>query len=360
MAKVYDSLIIGSGPAGLSTALGLGRVHRSCVVFSNSSFRNAGVHAAHSILGHDGKSPEQIRREGHREVQAYGHAEFVETSIEKVSTEQRQAGEHMYNGFVVEDTKGQRWSGRTLVLATGVKDIFPDLPGFAENWPSNIYQCMFCDGHERHHLPKGMLAYPKLTPMYIKFATMAHFLSQPPGSLHDPASPPKPSTVTVFANGTANPDNDEELAKGLDTLAAHGIKIDERPVAKLVPDAKEGVHVHFSDSESVYMGFVVHKPWTQPSNLTQSIIEQLGLTTASSPIGTYIATNPPFGQTAVPGVFAVGDVGTPIAHLTMAMSGGAAGAAGVSHYCNDLDDQIALQRYLENHGQVKQNGSLVV
>jgi len=323
------------------------------VVFSNSSFRNAGVHAAHSILGHDGKSPEQIRQAGHREVEAYGHAEFIETSIEKVNTEQRQAHKQSYNAFVVEDTKGQRWSGRTLVLATGVKDILPDLTGYAENWPSNIYQCMFCDGHERYHLPKGILAYPKLTSMYIKFATMAHFLSQTPGSAHGLASLPKPSTVTVFTNGAANPDNDEELAKGLEILAAHGIKVDQRPVARLVPDPKEGVHVHFSDSESVYMGFVVHKPWTQPSKLTTSIIEQLGLTMSSSPIGTYISANPPLNSTAIPGVFAVGDVGTPIAHLTMAMSGGAAAAAGVSHYCNDLDDQVALQRYRENPGQIK-------
>ncbi|KAK5054464.1 hypothetical protein LTR84_001355 [Exophiala bonariae] len=356
--KLYDSLIIGAGPAGLSAALGLGRVHRSCVVFSNSSYRNAGVHAAHSILGHDGKSPEQIRQAGRKEVESYGHAEFIEAAIEKVRRETNQQGGDSQDAFVVEDNQGRTWSGRSVVLATGVKDQFPDLPGYVENWPSNIYQCMFCDGHERHHLPKGIFAYPKLTPMYIKFATMAHFLSLPPGSAQDPTIHTKPSLVTVFTNGPANPDNDEALAKGLETLAAHRIKIDERPVTKLVPDQKEGLHVHFGDSESVYMGFLVHKPWTQPSRVVQSIIDHLGIGTVDSPVGTYIATSPPFNSTVVPGVFVVGDAGTMITAVTSAIMSGAAAAAAVSHFCNDLDDEIALKRHRVSFGQVKQDAAL--
>lgn len=356
--KLYDSLIVGAGPAGLSAALGLGRIHRSCVVFSNSSYRNAGVHAAHSILGHDGKSPEQIRQAGRKEVESYGHAEFIEADIEKVHREHDQQDGDSQDTFVVEDAQGRTWSGRTLVLATGVKDQFPDLPGYAENWPSNIYQCMFCDGHERHSLPKGILAYPGLTPMYAKFATMAHFLSLPPGSAQDSTIQSKPSLVTVFTNGPANPNNDEVLAKGLETLAAHQIRIDERPITKLVPDEREGVNVHFGDSESVYMGFLVHKPWTQPSDKVQSIIDYLGIGTVDSPIGRYIATSPPFNSTVIPGVFVVGDAGTMITAVTSAMVSGAAAAAAVSHYCNDLDDEIALKRYRANSGAVKRVDSL--
>ena len=136
MAKLYDCLIIGGGPAGLSCALGLGRVHRSCVVFSDSAFRNAGVRAAHSILGHDGKSPEEIRQAGRREIEAYGHAEFVETTISNVEKKGHYNGKH--DIFAVKDEAGQQCHGRSLVVASGTKDIFPDLSGFAENWPTNI------------------------------------------------------------------------------------------------------------------------------------------------------------------------------------------------------------------------------
>ena len=136
MPKVYDGLILGSGFAGLSTALTLGRLHRTCAILSNSTFRNAGAHAAHAILGHDGKSPEEIRRTGRREIEAYRHADFIDATIMKVYKENSSHPNHEV--FVAEDQQGNRWSGRTLVIATGSKDVFPHLPGFVENWPDNM------------------------------------------------------------------------------------------------------------------------------------------------------------------------------------------------------------------------------
>lgn len=339
MARLYDSLIIGCGPAGLSAALGLGRVHRTCAIFSNSTYRNAGVHAAHAILGHDGKSPHEIRATGRKEVEAYGHAEFVDATIVNVSRSQTSNGLHHI--FSVSDTVGREWRGRTLILATGVKDVFPDLAGYSENWPQNIYQCLFCDGHERHQQPKAILCYPNVNLMSIKMATMAHFQSYPPGSERTSSSPPQKSLVTVLTNGPANPDNDKDLTRALKVLSAYGIEVDQRPVSKLVADPKEGIHVHFVTEESLHFGWVFHKPMTELST-TKSFVDQLKLTTVTSPFGTTIKTEPPLNSTNVPGVFAVGDTAMMMTHVTTAVSSGMGGSAAVSHFCNEWDDAAAL------------------
>jgi hypothetical protein len=136
MLSAYDSLILGSGSAGLSTALALGRLHRTCAVISNSSFRDPGLQPIHGILGHEGKTADEIRRSGRKEVEAYGHVNFVDATITKVYKEYNEASSSEV--FAVESEAGDRWIGRTLVVATGSKNVFPKVPGFVENWPANM------------------------------------------------------------------------------------------------------------------------------------------------------------------------------------------------------------------------------
>ena len=222
MNKIYDALIIGSGPAGLSAALALARVHRTCIVFSNAHYRNKGA-TAHSILTRDHTPSEDILALGRRDVERYGSVDFVETTITSVSKPMGSG----HDEFVAANASHEQWHGRTLVLATGVRDIFPALPGYVENWPDNIYQCLFCDGHERSNLPVGVLTYPKWSPMYGKMATMAHFLTMPAGAKSEGKS-----NVTLFTNGVVD-DGEEVNRTALQTCAAHGIKVDQRQVVRL-------------------------------------------------------------------------------------------------------------------------------
>ena len=132
----FDVLILGGGPAGLSTALVLARVKRSALVISHNLHRNDGIHEMHGVLGHDKWDPEDYRRESRRQIEAYRDGiQFADSEIVKVGRATLAGG---YEGFEVEGEGGQAWQGKKLVLAMGSKDVFPEIPGYAENWPNNM------------------------------------------------------------------------------------------------------------------------------------------------------------------------------------------------------------------------------
>jgi gliotoxin/aspirochlorine biosynthesis thioredoxin reductase len=137
--KLYDALIIGAGPAGLSAALSLARLRRTTAVFTmrnKAGFRNRGVTEIHNILTRDGISPEEFRSIGAQQIEKYTLTDFVEadiTMIEKVELD-----DGLRDGFRVEDANGSSWKGRKLLLAMGSVDIFPEIEGYRENWPQNM------------------------------------------------------------------------------------------------------------------------------------------------------------------------------------------------------------------------------
>lgn len=138
---MYDALVIGGGPAGLQAALTLGRMHRPTLLLDSGTYRNAPVDAMHNIITNDGRDPAEFRAIVRGEIAAYDSVAVRDLAA--ASVDRRDDGTFattLADGSVVES--------RTVVLATGLRDVMPAVPGFAEQWGRTVHMCPFCHGHE--------------------------------------------------------------------------------------------------------------------------------------------------------------------------------------------------------------------
>jgi thioredoxin reductase len=142
----WDVIIVGAGPAGLSAALILGRCRRRVLICDRGTPRSWASHAMHGYVSRDGIPPEEFRREAHEELARYSSVSF---RAEAVVTAQRMPGPR----FKVLLEGGESASARKLLLATGVMDELPQLPGLERYFGVSIFSCPYCDGWEMRDLP---------------------------------------------------------------------------------------------------------------------------------------------------------------------------------------------------------------
>jgi thioredoxin reductase len=135
----WETIIVGGGPAGLSAALILGRCRRRVVLYDDDSARNRVSRGIHGFVSHDGIPPAEFRRRAHAEISTYG----VEIRSGRVVEAARVA-----EGFEVRAVPGGLETARTLLLATGVHDELPALPGARELYGRGLFPCVYCDGWE--------------------------------------------------------------------------------------------------------------------------------------------------------------------------------------------------------------------
>jgi thioredoxin reductase len=148
---LYDCIVIGAGPAGLSASLFLARYLRRTLTFHHNSPRNEYAHGIHGFLGHDGIRPLELLARGRDEVTSYGGLiiEACVTAVEAVSPEH-------FRVFI----GGERvFDARRLLLATGLRDLTPDCPGFREFYGSSVFHCPDCDGYEVRDKRVAVLAH---------------------------------------------------------------------------------------------------------------------------------------------------------------------------------------------------------
>lgn len=130
--RVLDVLIIGGGPAGLSVATGLARQLYTAVVFDSGVYRNARTKHMHNVATWDHRDPAEFRAIARDDIlRRYTTIQFQSTTIQSVQkTPQGQ--------FEATDIEGQIWTGRKLMLAAGVRDVYPDIDGYADCWAKGM------------------------------------------------------------------------------------------------------------------------------------------------------------------------------------------------------------------------------
>jgi thioredoxin reductase len=138
--KIFDVIIIGGSYAGLSAALALGRSLRQVLVIDSGKPCNRFAPHSQNFLTHDGQKPGDIAVKAKQDVQHYKTVEFYEGVATKAIKEE--------NAFQISTTSGSRFKARKLILATGLKDIMPGIPGFEACWGKSVIHCPYCHGYE--------------------------------------------------------------------------------------------------------------------------------------------------------------------------------------------------------------------
>lgn len=146
-AALFDALIIGAGPAGLSTATGLARQLHTAVVFDSGVYRNARAEHMHNVLVWDHVSPAKLREKGRADLLArYQTVKFADVAVASIrrmnvgngtsdgSSSSSEDAKKQLSIYEAVDATGKAWHGRKVVLATGIKDRSLDIEGFDECW----------------------------------------------------------------------------------------------------------------------------------------------------------------------------------------------------------------------------------
>jgi thioredoxin reductase len=143
---MYDAIIVGAGPAGLSAALILGRSRRQVLVCDTGRPRNAVSQAIHGFLSRDGVSPQEFLRLSREQLRKYDCVELRDAEVvaARCGSDAR---------FAVRLANGEEIVARKLLIATGVEDHVPDVPGLHELYGRSVFHCPYCDGWEVRDLP---------------------------------------------------------------------------------------------------------------------------------------------------------------------------------------------------------------
>ncbi len=311
MRTDYDAIVLGGGAAGLSAALTLGRARRRVLVVDDGLPRNRFAAHMHTVLGHEGLDPAELLARGRAEVARYGvdRAEGRAVSV----TEERADGEIRLR---VTMNQGTAVVGRTLVVATGLTDRLPVIPGLAERWGTSVLHCPYCHGWE------------------VRGKRLAVLVGSPVGLHQAELVRQWSERLTVFT-GVAAVSPETALR-----LRSRGVELVAGRVAEVLGDGPQVTAVRTEDGTETEVDAIFTASTAEPND---AFLAPLDLARANLPMGmgSFLAVDPT-GRTSHERVWAVGNVTNPALGVAASMGAGtiAGGMANMALVTAEFDAAV--------------------
>ncbi len=283
-----EVIVIGGSYAGLAAALTLARARRRVLVVDAGERRNRFAASSHGFLTRDGDTPAAIAGIAREQVLAYDTVSWHEGRVEAAAVDGA--------GFVVTGASGARWRGERLILATGVADRLPEIPGLAARWGRTVFHCPYCHGYELDRRAIAVLATSEL-------------------ALHQALMLPDWGPTTLLLNGAFEPDAAQRAQ-----LDRRGVTVETRRVTGIDGEAD----VQLADGSRLRFAGLFVAPHT---TIAAALVAGLGCAVEHAPHGAWIQVDER-RATTVPGVFACGDVARAFGSVTLAVADGAMAAFG--------------------------------
>lgn len=279
-----DAAIIGGSYAGLSAALALGRAMRKVLIIDAGSPCNRFAPHSHNFLTQDGESPAMISSKARVQLEKYKSVSFLNDWVDKV--------EGMDLGFEVQTKSGQLFSAKKLILATGVRDVLPDIQGFSDCWGKSIIHCPYCHGYEVKLETTGILADGDVAYHYAQLIRNWT------------------KNLTLYTNGSCSL-SEEQKTK----IQDHNIRIIEKKIQRIEHKQGQMEALIFEDGTRETMRALYTRPHFEQSS---ELPKFLGCETTEK----NLLKVDPFYQTTIPGVMACGDNASPLRSVANAVASG--------------------------------------
>ena len=265
----FDVIIIGGSYAGLSAAMALGRSLRKVLVIDSNLPCNRQTPHSHNFLTQDGQTPSAITSKARKELSAY-------TTVTMIS-DKAVAGRNAGKGFTITTASNSEFRSKKLVFATGIKDIMPEIPGFAECWGISVVHCPYCHGYELREKPTAIMANGERA---FHLASLVNNLTK---------------NLVVITSGKP-----EFTAEQLVKLKNHNIEIISSPVTEIEHVAGRMKRVIMATGRKIeLLGMYAAPKFVQHSEIPESLGCELNE-------NGYIKVDA-FQKTSIPGVYACGD-----------------------------------------------------
>ncbi|WP_206758370.1 NAD(P)/FAD-dependent oxidoreductase [Nostoc linckia] len=292
--EIYECVIVGGGSAGLSAALLLGRSRRRVLVCDKGNPRNAPAHESHSFFTRDGISPHELLSIGRDQLKPYKSVEFQAIGVKEINPSGNQ--------FEVVFEDGTIKKTRKILLAFGVMDEFPALENFGDFWGKSVFHCPYCHAWEVRDEPLAVVGNGETG---IEMAALLKNWS---------------ADLVLCTNGKADLTADQRTL-----LENHKILVREEKIIRLEGDNGQLENIVFETNEKIARrGILIRLKQTLRSNLA----EKLGCELNEFNL---IKTTNVFNETSVKGIYAAGDITSPMQVISAAVFQGSVAAGGLNH-----------------------------